>query len=209
MKPSEFDRWLRYHRAAFPDLARWLTEKGSPETLAIWREVLKGTQLKHAIEASLALLEGSGERPWGYTDHPRWIKSYAHRKWLHETYGQQQDEVNLPPCDRCNLTGMVRIWHPAAVRRAQVGEPPNRLMLSCVAACNKCFRGSILAMRQRVRRATDQDIPCEDVSYPGQLLEALGITDYPWADQLTPEGRLAVGSTLIDDLLTEEDPCDE
>lgn len=67
MDNAQFDEWLDYHLNAFPDMRRWLGSIENPsETLALWQSALHDCELRHAKQATSAMIAGDVDAPAAY-----------------------------------------------------------------------------------------------------------------------------------------------
>lgn len=130
MTKEEFAEWIRYHRAAFVGLSRWLEEipleSDSPmqptrgDVLRSWMRILADTALEDAKAATDSMARGDDEEPMGWDRHPRAIRIIALRirrtqRILTRDVQTREERLN---CLICRDAGYVRVWHWKALQAA-------------------------------------------------------------------------------------------
>jgi|3_EtaG_2_1085321.scaffolds.fasta_scaffold00267_10 hypothetical protein len=121
MRTSDFDKWLAYHVAAFPDLADWIGK--NPETVHHWQRALEGVTLHEAKQATDAMVKGQ-TKAFGYQDHPSAIRRLIgdDRSSTARTGPKRIDGTDSFACPLCMDSGLVRVFSPRAMKVCHSGE---------------------------------------------------------------------------------------
>lgn len=146
MTRDEFQKWLDFHHASFPECNTWmLRQKRFPDDTQqpldikdAWREALSDCSLEHCKQATRLLLNGEDEFPTpGFSCHPRTVRRIA-KRLANETVKAAEaprvvDGERVYNCALCLDTGLATIWHFSALKffaREFVNDPPKALSLA-------------------------------------------------------------------------------
>ncbi len=144
MNGAEFNKWWKDYQTTFPSIAKWLEKTEAPaETLAKWTLVLAPHTLANCLEATRLMLIGTEDRPDWPDEIPRAIARIAKRvRFAGSTANTPKTTERTYRCRECWDTGMLSVWHPAAMRQAYRGEVPTQLA-PCKVQC-RCGRGKAI-----------------------------------------------------------------
>lgn len=121
MDRSEFQKLANYFADAFPQKAKWLTER--PGTLEIWFRILVDTEIQDAALAITRLVSGRQELPDSWEMIAARIRDVAkdcrRDRLCDEASESRRDEdhgTHHGPCELCHDSGLVECWHSLSVK---------------------------------------------------------------------------------------------
>lgn len=127
MTPIDYELWEQYHFASFPTTAEWMAARSDAETTrTAWQRALSDVSLGDCRQATDSFLAGRDEPPRSPQDWPRFVRRVAcelaasrPRENRKSIWFEGQKTVS---CSTCLDDGLVRVWHPIAVKAAIDGR---------------------------------------------------------------------------------------
>jgi hypothetical protein len=136
MRTEEFQGWLKYHFAAFPEFKKWWMKGDEDEQqvrLEQWMKALSGCSPDGCRSATDAMLAGDIEQPRAYSAHPSAIRLHAKGTEYEDRSPKFTVEgERVYRCSVCRDTGIVNVIDPRYSKRG--------IYRDCGAACS-CSSG--------------------------------------------------------------------
>lgn len=165
MTKDEFAEWIRYHRAAFVGLSRWLDEipleatsdmqPTRQDVLRSWCRILADTALEDAKAATDSMARGDDEEPMGWDRHPRAIRTIAARIRRSRSLLTRREvhaREELLSCLICRDAGYLHVWHWRSLQAAldgTLGRPGTlyTMAVPCTCRAGDRYAGTIAKIR--------------------------------------------------------------
>lgn len=124
MTHDEFKRWVATHVAAFPGILEWGKRVGNwSDVKASWERVLSDVAFDDAARITDLWSKGDLESPKGFGDHARAVRLAA-KGFSSKRVKQTRRTIDGTPtyaCKDCEDSGVLYVFHPAAMREQEQG----------------------------------------------------------------------------------------